>query len=410
MVLRKINNLIVIFIILCSTSFFELSMLGPLQRGIELLGIFVIIGLLLLYMVYDDQKDFKHHFNLFLILIFLSSVTGLFMAYYDRDQGFVKTLYAERAIYYYLFYFLLHKLKVNPRDLEKIFIFFGILHIILYLLQYFAYPRIFFDAYILAERGTIRIYLAGGDYLAICYYMAIQAFLRTNKPRYMLYTLLSSLVFILQGGRATIGLMLLILILAILFSKKVKSRVLIGGLMGLCVLVVFFMFQKIFTELFLASGKDVSLGSDYVRIKAALFFLTDFFTTPLAYITGNGMYSSDTAYGQEISNIVAANRYYISDIGIIGNYVVYGIFFVIGVIGIIFRVFKLKLGIEYSYIKYMFIGACLSVLTSGVFAQTSFICFVCCLLYIVDVSQFNRSNQTLDNPDSVNDSLTSRKD
>jgi hypothetical protein len=387
MVARRINNLLVVVIILCSTSLFNLKGLGKAEKAIELLGIGIIAGLLALHIIYARQERIKHQFNLFIALIFLSMITSLFMAGYDRDQTFSATLFAERAIFYYLFYYLLHQLKIRPRDLEWIIIGFGILHGLLFLVQYAAYPTILFNTFINISRGTIRIYLAGSDYLAICFFMSIMAFLRTNKPRYLLFMLMSFSIFVLLGGRQTMALMAFILVLAVFLSRKVKSRVGITIMIAGGIFLIFILFQPIIKEMLLESRSNTVQGESYIRIRAAKYFLTDFYKSMAAYIMGNGSPASDSAYGGEVNLLKVSRGYFLGDIGIIGSYIMYGMFFLVGVLGMIFKVLLNKLEDKYLYIKYVFYGFLLSLLTGAGFTSADFICSLCCLLYIVDVSR-----------------------
>lgn len=386
MVLRRINNLIIILIILCSTSVFSLSVLGPGQKLAELFGIGLTILLLILHYVYGEKTPFKLHFTPFLMLIFLSAITSMFMASYTRNQSMFDSLFAMRALYYYLFYFLLHQLRIRPRDLEIIFIGYGIVHFTLYLIQFFAYPTILFDVFMLSNRGTIRIYLTGSDYLAVCYFMSMFALLRTNNVKYLFYMLGSYSVFVLLGGRQTMALMALILVLAIIFSNKVKSRFSISMLIVISALCIYIAFQDIFNQLVLSTYENTREGSSYVRILASKFFLTDFFKTPVAYITGNGAPHSGSAFGMEMNHLRISRGFYLGDVGIIGSFAQYGLFFIMGVGGIFYQVFRTKIEDHYKYIKYMFFGTLLALITAGGFTAADYVCFVCCLLYLVDLS------------------------
>jgi len=370
-------------------------MLGSGTKIIELLGVGIIIVLLVLHIVYADHANIRHNFSWLILCIFLSLITSMFMARFSRDQGFAETLYAQRAIYYYLLYFLLHQLKIKPEDLERIFIAFGLLNVFLYFVQFFLFPRVIFDVFMLSDRGTIRIYMNGMDYLAISYFMSIQAFLRTNKIRYLLFTLLFFSIFILLGGRQTMAIMALTLVLFIIFSKKVKSRLFIGFLLAVCVFLVLLMFQGIFDALIKQSARDRSLGSEYIRFISARHFLTDFFRTPFAYITGNGMFSNSSNYGREIKRLMTQG-YFLGDIGIIGNYAIYGAFFVIGVIGICIKSLIIRIENNHIYIRYMFIAITLSLITGGGFVNSDFICATMCLLYLIDISHFtiNKKSET----------------
>jgi hypothetical protein len=386
MLLRRVNNLFVILIIVLSTGIFNLHKLGSGQKAAELLGIGIIIGLLLIHLIYSDQGTFRKNFTPFIFLIFLSVITSMFNANYVREQTFSVSIFAQRAIFYYFFYFLLHQLKIRPADLETIFVIFGILHILLYLAQYFSYPKILFDVFMISDRGTIRIYLKGSDYLALCYFMSMYALLRTNKIKYLVYMLASFSIFILLGGRQTMALMILVLFLALLFTKKVRSRILFIVMMVGCAMLVFYLFQGIFQELIVTSNKNRSQGANYVRISGTKFFLTDFYKSNIAYITGNGVPGTGSSYGSEMKLLQLSKGYYLGDIGVIGTYVTYGLFFILGLIGIFFKVFTTKIDSRFLYIKYMFLGTLFSLVTGGGFAEPDFICFICCLLYLVDVT------------------------
>jgi len=408
--LKRIENIFVIIIILLSTSLFSISFLGPLTKIAQISGIILIFGLLAIYIVYSDKIHFKQNFKPYIVLILFSFVTSMLMAKFSRDQSLGDTVFAQRALFYYFFYFLLHQLKIKPRDLEQIFLFFGLLGVVLYLVQFFLYPKIIFNVFILSGRGTIRIYLEGASYVGVAYLISIQAFLRTSKIKYLLLILLFYSKFVLLGGRQTMAIMLFVLVLFIIFSKKVKSRIFIGFLVMVCIAIILYMFQDIFQALIIRSQTDVRQGDTYIRFIAAKYFLTDFFKNPLAYFTGNGMYKSDSEYGMEMIRIMS-NGIFLGDIGLIGNYAIYGLLFVIGVLGICIKSILTKIHENYIYIKYMFITILMSLLTGAAFVESDFIVFVICLIYIVDVSKHYQSNkidiETINTPPS-NDNSNSK--
>jgi hypothetical protein len=391
---RTFNNFLISFVILCSTSFYNIVFLSTqAHKIVDLAGLAIMIVLILLHAVYGNPVETKRHFTVFISLIFVSLVTSVFTAAYTREQTLFQSIFAERAIFYYLFYLLLHQMRPKTSDIEKIIIVFGILHGLLFILQYFAYPKILFDTFILIGRGTIRIYLAGSDYLAICFFMSSLAFLRTTRPRYLLFMLLSFSVFILLGGRQTMALMLFVILLAIVFGRKVRSRLGIFIIGAAGILLLFFLFQPIFQGMIEETTQNRTQGADYIRIRAAKYFLTDFYNTNVAYITGNGSAFSDTPYGNLFVKLRTSNAYYLGDIGILGSYVIYGIFFIAGVFGILIKAITRKLQSNNLYIKYVFIGFSLSLITGSGFEKADFICALCCLLYIVDVDQSVEKDQ-----------------
>lgn len=382
---RGAENLLVIVIMLCSVSFFRFSAMGPLQKVAEIAGIGLIFLFILIYLAYGDHNDVKKHFMIPIVLILFSFFSSVLMAEYFHSQSFGNTIYAQRALFYYFFYILLHQMKVKIRDLEIIFYAFGIIHIVLYLLQYFAYPTIIFDGYVAETRGTVRIYLSGADYMVIAMFISAQKYLRTNKLKHAIFPLLSLSIFILLGGRQMLAIMVFTILLFFLLDRRVRSRgaLIILGTIGAAALFV--VFQPIFEALLVQTHRDAQAAEDYVRIRAAKFFLTDFMESPLAYVTGNGTaYSS--SYAREMGKYSEYRGYYIGDLGLIGNYVIFGLFFVIGVIGICFKVLKIKIEENHTYIKYFFVAVILSLVTGGGFAKTDTICAILLLLYILDVS------------------------
>jgi hypothetical protein len=203
-----------------------------------------------------------------------------------------------------------------------------------------------------------------------------------------------------MGGRETMAIMVLVLVLFILFSRKVRSKILISLLLTAGVFAIFIIFQEVFQALFKQTTTDIARGNEYIRIVAIKYYLTDFFKTPWAYFTGNGMYSLETSYGREMSRITSM-QYYLGDIGLIGNYVVYGPLFVIGVLGICFKSVFFRIMYRYIYIRYLFIAVLISLITGGGFGNSDFICFIMCIIYMIDISAFLNKEEhlkTLSNP------------
>ncbi|MEN8249993.1 MAG: hypothetical protein ABFS32_13755 [Bacteroidota bacterium] len=389
MELKRINNFLVVFIILCSTSFYHFSVLGPVQKVAEFAGIGLIVALILFHIVYDDSKSIPRHFGGPIFLIILSIFTSMAMAIIFRNQSFGQTMMAQKALYFYLFYFLLHQLKVRPVDLEKIFMALGLFFVVLYLVQFILYPKIIFDAYIREARGTIRIYMAGGGYMTIAFFLTVQSFLRTTRIKSLVLVVIIFSIIVLNGGRQTMAIMSLMVVLFVLFDKKVKSKLFLVFLGTVGAFAIFLIFQGIFEALILQSQSDAGKGADYIRIRAANYYLTEFYKTPLAYITGNGAFLADSEYGKMIRQNALVYRFYLGDIGLIGNYIIYGVFFLIGVITINIRTLIIKIESQYIYIRYMFLAVIFSLLTSAAFSQPDYIVLFSCLFYIIDVSKSN---------------------
>jgi len=191
----------------------------------------------------------------------------------------------------------------------------------------------------------------------------------------------------------------LIVVLFLFIDRKVKSRLFLLLLSLVGAFAIFLIFRDIFNALILQSKSDAQMGGDYIRFKAAGYFLTDFFKNPASYLTGNGTFYGKSRYGKEIEYIALRHQYYLGDIGLIGNYVIYGAIFLMGVFTICVKSLRIRVEHQYVYIKYMFIAVILSLFTSAAFVESDYIVLFCCVLYIFDVSRFNLKKEHAVNED-----------
>jgi hypothetical protein len=387
MLKRRINIVILTVIILCSVSFYQLSFLASMHKMIQLAGAGIILVLILFHLVYSNQKGVKQNFNLALTFIIIALISSTVTSYVVRDQKIIYTLFAQRALYYYLLYFLLHQLKFDPKDLEKILIAFGVVYIGFHLLQTAIYPRIITDGSVRMERGTIRIYVDGADYVAAAFLIYLQRFLRSNHLKYLFVLLVIFAIYVMRGGRYALAIQSLTVVLFLIIDRRVRSRffLVILGLIGS--FAIFLIFQDIFGELVSQSRTDMAKGEDYVRIRATQYYLGEFNKdSPIAYITGNGHSYHASNYGKTIRHNTLKYRYYLSDIGLFGNYVYYGLFFVLGVLSIIVRTLRLRIHTDHTYVKYFFVAILIGLTTAGAFGESDFIGMIVIIMYLVDTS------------------------
>ena len=392
------KRLLVFFIVITSMELFSVAFLGEnLIKIAELSGIGVIVLTIILQFVYNRGDGFKLKFKNEIVIIFISIILSMYMAYAGHNQSFTNTAIAQRFMYFYLFYFALHLIRISDTDLKQMMLFLAIVHVIFYLLQFFAYPTILFNIKVTNDRGTLRIFLAGLSYLILAYFYVLNNLFKqfTIGRLGLLFFFFS--VFILMGTRQLIFSMFLLTIVNVLLSKRVKSKLLILTLVVLAAIPVFFMFQDIFMNLLSVSQEQSEDVEDDIRIRAATYFLTELFPNDFAYITGNGVSSANSDYGVRIQMIMDVYRYYQSDVGLIGDYTNFGAFFILGVFLIIFRILLMKLDQSHMFIKYFYIMVLLTLVTGGgPFARGDSIVTICITLYMIDVFFHNQKVEQLD--------------
>ncbi|MHC1775944.1 MAG: hypothetical protein AB9834_11080 [Lentimicrobium sp.] len=386
------KRLLILFIILASIGFFNFSFLSKgILKQLELAGIVLIFLILILQGIYSKDEGFKLTFKWEIIFIIVSVFVSMFMAYSVYNQGLPTTLIAQRFMYFYFLYFVLHQVKIPDYDFEKIILYFAIIYSIFYVIQYIAYPRIFFSIRVMEERGTVRIFLPGLSYLILAYFYVLnKSFNEFSISRLALLLFFFS-VFILMGTRQLIFTMFLLTMINILLSKKVTSKILVVLIAVIAAVPIFLMFQNIFLSMVNLS-KEQSVGfEENIRILAGTFFLTDFFPNPISYITGNGADSSNSSYGVMIQMYKDVFGFFQSDVGIIGDFSRFGSIFLISVVSVLTRILKGYLSEELYYIKYFYLFVILTSFTgAGLFGDANSIVTICITLYIIDVFKHNQ--------------------
>ncbi len=382
-----IKKILIILILISSAYFFRLVFIPRQLILLSQFGITVLMFVVIVIQeVYGKSEMIKQNFKYPILLIFAGVFLSMLIAQAYHNQNYLLTVWAQRFMYYYLFYFFLHILKPEIKDLEKIILFLGIGYAIAYLIQYAVYPTAIFDVRQEADRGTIRIFIPGSSFMGLSLYMGLQRFYTQNKLRYIFMVIMFLSIYILTGTRYALSVTVLVVIISLLFSKVIRSRYLIYFLFLISLIPIYFIFQDIFIGLLEVSEKQSENIESDIRIRAATFFLTDFFPNTLAYFFGNGQDHMGSIYGMRVNAYKIYHGFFQSDVGFIGDFSKFGIFFGIGALWLLFKAWKAPVSQEYYYVKFRILSYILVLPVAGFFSSSSAIVVLCVIMYIIDKS------------------------
>ncbi len=397
------KRMLIASIFVLASGFYTLIFIPEQLRNLgEIAGIGVIIFVLLFQQLSGDSQREKQYFKKEIYLFLLAAFVSMFMANAFHNQAFTITLVAQRYIYFFFFYFFLHSIKLDVKEIEKLILPLAFVYVFLYLTQYIVFPTRIVDSRVGVERGTVRIFIPGGGFLLLAYFMSLQKLLKNYELKHGIYCLIFFVVNgILQGTRQSLASIVLLTVAFIFFSKQVKSRTLVIIMAGVAGLAVFVIFQDIFLEMIAVTRKETTATRENIRLVAVRFFLTEFMPNKLAYIFGNGQDSLNSSFGREV-NLYKKLGLYQSDIGLIGDYTKFGLLFVIAQLSIMARVIFGKLPKEIVYLRYFFISRALVMFTgSNIFSNATGIAFFMIVLYMIDQyknkekeEEFNHSYKT----------------
>ena len=391
-----IKKILIFLILFGSAYFFNLIFL---PTNLIFLAQFVITAMMLAIIVVKEvyggivtiEHNFKHPIFLILTGVFLSMIIA--QAYHY--QGYLLTLWAQRYMYFYFFYFFLHILRPEIKDLEKIILTLGTVYALSILVQFAFYPTIIFDVRQDVDRGTIRIFIPGSSFMRLALFYFLHRFYQKNQIRDIFPVILFLSILILQATRYGLSATVLVILFSLVFSKTIRSRYLIFFIVLLSVIPLYFIFQDIFTGLIELSERQSQNFENDIRIRAATFFLTDFFPNKLSYVFGNGQDHMRSIYGLRVYAYKVYRGFHQADIGLIGDFSKFGLFFVIGVVWLMLKALKAPLKSEFTYIKYYILNAALVMPVATVFANPFSIALWCVMLYMIDynINELKQENK-----------------
>jgi len=384
-----VKQLLVFFVFLASATFFKFTYL---PKNLLMLLSFAALILMLLtvifFIIYDQKKRFKQNFNVEIILLLVSLLLAVFGAKWGHNQSFPLTLWAQYLMFFYICYFFLHAIRIRPKDLENMMIVMAVLFIFFFLVQYVLYPTMLFGARAQEARGTIRIFIPGSAFAGLMFFYFLQKILTEGELKYIPFCFAVIAIPILQGTRSSIVTLLFGAVIYILFSKRVRSKVLVIILIMTGGAMIFYLFQDIFMTLIEVTQEQTAQETDDIRVRSARFYLYDFYPTKLNYLIGNGQSHMMSPYGMRIWYYKTNYGFYQNDLGMIGEFTKYGVLFVISVFLILRKLFVIKVEPRYSYIKYWAVLVVTNEILGGIFSNATAIIVISCILYITDVSHF----------------------
>lgn len=345
----------------------------------------------------ETRLYFAPYVKALLFFVLLSAVP----AYFFHKQGFLITLLASRTVFLWLFYVLLHKWELDDKVLEKIVLVLASFWTLIMIAQQFTFPLVLFTqrpddtaaslVNIADQRGgLIRIFVQGTGlaYFAIFYYWR-KVFENYSVKRLALFLGTLGALFLSGSRQIVFGVLLIIAIdYMLLFNFKSKKSIQFALLILVAgALVSPFVIEYITSLVTLSQEQDVT-DTGYIRVLAMNFFLFEYWAHWLCFFLGNGWeHVSLSEYGAEMSSYVVDRlQFYRSDVGLIGALNKFGLFYVLTILLIYFKILirPKKMFVE-RYIKQFFVFLLLTSFTGGdYFERTDSLLLLLIIFYIID--------------------------
>lgn len=354
--IKQLQILFIFVLVIMSLRFFDAKFLDP--SLVNYLTFIYMLGAIVMSIPYIMPK--QQGFVLPVQLMVMSALISIAMAYLTWGQGIKDTLVETTPfLIWIVFFFLLH-IKIPVQTIEKIIIFYGLMYIVLFFFQLSQSPKVLFGISLWGDeftvnRGITRIIFPGGGVFVLLAFMAINKLTSQKKARWfwIAIILMGVVIPVLQVTRQFITGVLLIYLYHLIRGQDMFKRLLIFVSFAALLIYVLNSDIPMIKGILEASQQDLSLGKKYVRVQAGDYFLTEFSPTYVNSVFGNGVpYWGFSEYGLLIKSLADRQGYFLSDVGIIAVYVMFGVLAVISYFLIWIKSFTVPLPEPYQYLKY----------------------------------------------------------
>ncbi len=396
--------ILIIGLVLLLTSGFRYVNWNPTYGG----WIEKIVFLFLAFYFFTNKTNSKqYNFHQEIILLTFIPFISIFNSWSVYSQSIYDGLTATLSSLVWIVYFLLPRYKLSETTILKIFLFVAIFIVAVQVLQQFTYPNVLFgvsraedlDAAHteLAEQrnGLWRFRMHQNAYYTAPILFAAWTWLqkKANYKLLLLTVILLVSVYLTLTRQVMVACIFAIFLSFFLGKKRINKGAFFLGVA--LIISLYFVYDVLFSAL--AEQTKADSTEDNVRILSASYFWNESIKNPFIFLFGHGEFSSNSYYGQMLTQLQTVFGFYTVDVGFIGQIYVNGIIYVLVCYVLMYRVFfKLK-NIVPTYIR-MFV-AFVGVMSPMIFPMTSASTYLVwvLLLYVCDLYINKSKNQIIIN-------------
>jgi hypothetical protein len=355
------------------------------------IDIILLVALVLVVLnkhsVFKEKHLFKNGVLLFLFIPILSCFSALFF----HDQPLDLSFLILRTNFFWLFYFVLHIYNVSTERIIKLILFTGVVWAALTIAQQFTYPKYYFfnrsdtETYSILRSGVYRFMISGQQYGMFVLLYFFYRYLLNRKVNYLIFIAIGLIGFYYYGTRqyALAGAACMCISFFVV-KGNAKINAILFLLPGLFLII--YLKDFLFGQYIEMTNEQLSYGDD-IRQLSGDFWLNEYWPHWGAKLFGNGKPHILSEYGQEMEKIRDFYHFYRSDVGIIGAYNEFGIFYVLTIIWINIKGMRQKyFRNQDGFLNLLFFYSTILLLTSQSYSSPGGIIFYCFLFYLTEKS------------------------
>lgn len=318
-------------------------------------------------------------FDKLLLVFLLCLFVNCYNSLVQNEETFLSYLDGECSIIFpVFFYYVFMRTRMRIENLEFVLMILCFAFCFAYLVQFVAYPRVFFQG-AMAEGLDIelRFRLTGQCLGAIAFLMGINKIFIEFSTKYLCLAFCGLVVTLIVGFRSQIAALTIVTLIMFIRIKGIKITAYIKYV------ILGFLFMLVFVQIPIVKNKIQEMvernenanfdNQDYIRIVTYDYYASEVKKQPYAYWTGLGLPGSHSKYQNKIDTLKHKNGIVWADWGIIGLSWMLGIPGVIIIILICIYTLYIKVPKQFYYISFSFLFLLLgSIMTREIYRVGAF--------------------------------------
>ena len=272
---------------------------------------------------------------------------------------------------------------------------FGLFWVIMEIVQQFTYPTVWFATRIASldndveiRNGIYRYNMEGREFGLLLLFYSFQRFLEKPRKKYLAGIILGLTGVYMLATRQVMAASVLCLLYAMLAMHKLKFSSFF--MISVIAILIYCNMESLFGD-YIEMSEDIN--EDNIRLLSYDFYGIEYNKGQiLPILFGNGV-EGMSAYGREIGNMQDMGLFR-ADIGIVGMYSWYGIFYVLTVLSFFIYITAKRKYIDVYLQMYVMFMLVTSVMLHHFGYSPHHIMTLCIILYLIDNSIKSRKNIT----------------
>lgn len=358
-------------------------------------NVVAILFMLFLVLYWPRSKDY--HFKSDALLLLLIPFCSMWNTHSLYGQDYIDSIKTLTGCFLWVFYFFLHKYKVQESTILKAFLAIALFVVAAQVIQQFTYPNAFFgilDEDTMIEEGVKeaaeqrnglwRFRISGTAYVTCVILFASVVWMRKRFNSKLLVLMALMLVSVyLTLTRQIMAACFLALFFSFFLGKKNKGYMQ-AILIGVVIAALLYSYSDVLFGSFAEQTTD-DMSDNYIRVLAGTYFWNESISDPYLFLLGHGLPGQTGTFRMLMQQLNEMMGFFTVDVGFIGMTYTFGAIYVV-------VCFRLLWKLLVTYRKYTPVYIRLFVIFTGVMSimifpmQSTFNYLVWTLLmYITDL-------------------------